>query len=489
MNNFDVLVIGNGVLGLSTAYALTLENPNLKIAVLGPFRRKGSASLAAGAMLNCFAEIGKLTFKSKHNINKFKLAQKALKLWPSWIEQINAHLDPIDKIKIRPGTFILLNTKAGQRETENYLAIRKALLDEQELFEDVEPPEIPGLNPVDDARPLRSLYLPNEGFLNPERLLLGLEKVLRKIGHVTFIDDTASQLLLDTHTVIGTKTSLGNIFHASQVLLATGAYTQRLIEQIPELAHRIPKILAGIGCGIILQHDNNQFKNIVRTPLRSGSCGAHIVPQDGKNRIYLGASSAVRLFPSTRVKTRDIYYLLEHGMEQFNQDLKEAQVIKYRVGNRPMTVDGFPLIGKTSSISGLWILSGTYRDGLLDSPLLSVCLAKEMLKMATPFEHEFQPERFPLEVFSKNEVIDEVADQYVSLGYEHGLRQPKIKMWSSVDIKNMVRKEMKAIYDQLEIPIGLSPDILIMLYYVPDMIPIFKNYYQAVKKEFSCAAV
>ncbi len=481
MRNFDILVIGNGILGLSTAYALTLENPNLKIAVLGPFQRKGGATLASGAMLNCFAEIGKLTFKSQHGLNKFKLAQKALKLWPQWLKQINDHLDPVDRLSIKPGTFVLLNTKSGQRETENYLAIRQALLNEQESFEDVEPREIPGLNPVDDARPLRALYLPNEGSLNPERLLLALEKVLHKIGHVTFIDEMATQLLLEDHQVIGAKTQSGNSLYASQVLLAAGAYTQKLIDQIPELVHRIPKILAGVGCGMSLAFDNNPFKHIVRTPLRAGSCGIHIVSQESKNRIYLGASSAIRISPGTQAKTRDIYYLLEHGMEQFNQDLRDARIIKYRVGNRPITFDGFPLIGRTS-IEGLWILTGTYRDGLLTSPLLSSCITKEMLKLGSVFEHGFQPERFPFETMPKEQLIEELVDQYISAGYEHAMKLPKL-CWMS-EIRGMAHKHISAIYEQLEIDIGLPPDVFIMLHYVPEMIPYFKTYYQAVKKEF-----
>ena len=488
MYKFDVLIVGNGVLGLSTAYALTLENPNLKIGILGPFHRNGGATLAAGAMLNCFSEIGRLTFQSKHSINKFKLAQKALKLWPSWIEQMNAHLDPIDRIKIRPGTFILLNTKSGQRETENYLAIRKALLDEQELFEDIEPSEIPGLNPVDDARPLRSLYLPNEGFINPTRLLLALEKVLRKIGHVTFIDDTASQLLLDGYQVIGTKTQLDNTIHAAKVLLAAGAYTQRLIDQIPELVHRIPKIMAGTGCAIHLEFDNNQFENVVRTPLRAGSCGAHIVPQDNKKMVYLGASNSIRIHPHALAKARDIYYLLEHSMEQFNKHLGDAKVVKYEVGNRPMTFDGFPLIGKTSTITDLWILTGTYRDGILNSPLFSTYLTKEILYAdESLFKHEFQPERAPLETMPQSRMIEELAEQFISVGYEHGIKIPQL--YSGLNVRNIIIRHIQSIYEALEIPFGLAPDVLIMLHYMPEMIPMFKDYYKAVEKEFACAAV
>ena len=54
--HFDFLIIGNGSIGLSVCFALTKENPNLNIGLIGPKHRMFSASKAAGAMINVFAE-------------------------------------------------------------------------------------------------------------------------------------------------------------------------------------------------------------------------------------------------------------------------------------------------------------------------------------------------------------------------------------------------------------------------------------------------
>ena len=53
----DISIVGNGILGLMTAYELTNRDPSLKVAVIGPANREGGASQAAGAMLGCFGAV------------------------------------------------------------------------------------------------------------------------------------------------------------------------------------------------------------------------------------------------------------------------------------------------------------------------------------------------------------------------------------------------------------------------------------------------
>ena len=62
LTTVDLSIVGNGILGLMTAFELTNKEPNLKIAVIGPADRKGGASQASGAMLGCFGEITDQTF-------------------------------------------------------------------------------------------------------------------------------------------------------------------------------------------------------------------------------------------------------------------------------------------------------------------------------------------------------------------------------------------------------------------------------------------
>ncbi len=486
MSNFDILIIGNGILGLSTAYALALEDPSLKIAVIGPQLREGAATPAAGAMLNCFAEVTKFSFQSKYFLDKFNIARQSIKQWPFWLDQVNSELKVADQININPGTFIVLNSKSGRREDENFSAICEALKCYKEPYEEFEPSKIPGINPIDDARPLRALYLPNEGAVDPTQLLHGLEKASFQHG-VKFFDASVHNILLDKEKIVGIQTESGEILKANSILLAAGAFSKTLIDQIPALEKRVPKMLSGWGCSLILKAEGHQIKNVIRSPNRAGSCGIHMLPANAADQslLYMGASNNLRFSPKIYPKGRDVYYLLERAIEQFDQDLHKAEIIKWQIGNRPVPFDTFPLIGSTS-IAGFWLLTGTYRDGIHDSPLLALSIAREILGKTALFEHSFQPERFPIEIMSQEKSIEEFSDQYISVGYEQGMKLPKLS-WSSI-IREKGYARAKFLYEVLEIDIGLSPDLLFMFDQEPGLIPIFKKYYQSIKQEFDVSA-
>ena len=78
MATVDVSIVGNGILGLMTAFELTNKDPSLKIAVIGPSDRKGGASQASGAMLGCFGEITDQTFFNDQAEKRFMMAYDCL---------------------------------------------------------------------------------------------------------------------------------------------------------------------------------------------------------------------------------------------------------------------------------------------------------------------------------------------------------------------------------------------------------------------------
>ena len=55
--NYEYVIIGNGILGITLAWKLSEANKNSQICLIGQSSRHGSASVASGAMLNVFGEI------------------------------------------------------------------------------------------------------------------------------------------------------------------------------------------------------------------------------------------------------------------------------------------------------------------------------------------------------------------------------------------------------------------------------------------------
>ncbi|MBW8309729.1 MAG: hypothetical protein K0M45_08885 [Candidatus Paracaedibacteraceae bacterium] len=82
------IIIGNGILSLSMALSLALLDPSLKIRVIGRANREGEARVAAGAMLNVYADLTNVSLPSSEGHLKFETARKFSLLWPNWIKEI-----------------------------------------------------------------------------------------------------------------------------------------------------------------------------------------------------------------------------------------------------------------------------------------------------------------------------------------------------------------------------------------------------------------
>ena len=120
LRTVDLAIVGNGILGLMTAYELTNRDPNLKVAVIGPADREGGASQASGAMLGCFGEITDQTFVNDQAEKRFLMAYDAHKRWPSVIEQLNSLVPKEHQQQINQGTFVVLNPCSGQIESDSF---------------------------------------------------------------------------------------------------------------------------------------------------------------------------------------------------------------------------------------------------------------------------------------------------------------------------------------------------------------------------------
>ena len=457
MTTVDLSIVGNGILGLMTAFELTNKDPNLKIAVIGPSDQKGGASQASGAMLGCFGEITDQTFFNDQAEKRFMMAYDAHQRWPSVIEKLNSLVPKAHQQEINQGTFVVLNPCSGQIESDSFRELLSALERFNEPYEEIDPRIIEGFNPNENLRPLRSLVIPNEGSLDSRRFMSVLRSLLEQRG-VLFVEQKALGFYPEGSGYVVELESSETV-QSSKCLLAAGAFTQDLLDAHPDIADQIPHLFPGVGFSAsIEQVPNNPIRKVVRTPNRAGACGLHVVPQsDGS--LYLGASNDLYLRPQTRPMTGIVHFLLECGIEQINPALYRSQLLKTRTGNRPVTADGFPLIGETS-MEGLYILSGTYRDGFHKSPVLAETIAEEILGEELTWQHDYQPERSLIPTVNKEESIKVYLDHLIAAYYEHGWRAPKI---SSQDATRQIAEEkIRKFYDTHGFEFGISAEILLM---------------------------
>jgi len=422
MHMYDVVICGNGVLGMATARAIAMQDPLLRVAVVGPATRPGAASPAAGAMLGSFGEVTGPLLRTPSGRARFATGRRAAELWTSWLEGINADLDRDSQLDADLGTFLIRNSKSGTIEDENYVAIKQAVAEAGEPCEDIDANEVPGLNPVEDCRPSEALFLPREGSIDANRLMTTLARLIEQSRRQTMVDGTVAELDIRDGRLAGVRLADDTVITSPQVVLAMGVGTQAVLDRIPELAARIPRMFAGVGTSLLLEVKRATFPHVVRTPNRSFACGLHAVPRGG--HLYCGATNNLSIEPRLATSPGQMTFLLDCVLDQLDQGLFTASLVRWSAGNRPVTVDTCPLIGPTS-VDGLWLLTGTYRDGLFLSPLLSQHLARRLCGKPGLIGDEFLPERKPISVYTQEEARADAVRHFLAMSSEHGMRLPR----------------------------------------------------------------
>jgi glycine/D-amino acid oxidase-like deaminating enzyme len=464
--NFDFVVVGNGVIGLSIAYQLAKRAPEESIVVIGPRAREGAASMAAGAMLNTFGEITKYTLQSPASQAKFQLCRDALDAWPAWLAEVkeDSGHERVDA-SLSSGTTVLLNAKSGHLDDENYAALLAALEKFDEPHEQISAGDVPGLDPLAEARPLRATHLPREGAIDSRSVVAALTAAAERFG-VTFLDAEVDRVESAEGRVTGVRLADGTAVAGGTVLLAAGAFTGRLLDCLP--AGSVPAMFAGKGIAVqTVRRVGPGFQHVVRTPNRSGSCGLHLIPL-GDGVEYLGATNLLFDDPATVPDIGMSEFLVQVAREQLDHKIFFSDVKQWLVGNRPVALDGFPLIGRTS-IDGLLVTTGTYRDGFHCSPIVAKLVVDDLLgagSLAEALPH-FTPERAPIESMSPAEAVKEFAFHGVSASIEAGLRLPSHTDTSVLDV--FYRQAAQRFYDLVEHPVGLSPEVLLGTVFSEDL--------------------
>ena len=128
------VIIGNGIIALATAFRLlTKLAAKDELYIIGPQSRLGSATLAAPAMLNSFAEIDSQSLRSRANKYHFDMSIRAAELWPDFERELKVRASSYQSSKnrshtllgdfIQTGTYVVNNTVSDQVDDINFDAI------------------------------------------------------------------------------------------------------------------------------------------------------------------------------------------------------------------------------------------------------------------------------------------------------------------------------------------------------------------------------
>ena len=471
-----VVIIGNGIIALSTAFRLLKKGDNeLRITLIGPTQRPGSASLAAGAMLNSFAEIEYDTFKSDIDHYRFELNRKATHLWPKFQQDlaeesikltessektvVDAYLENV----VKNGTYVINNASCDELDDDNFDAILGALQKFNANHHMVKPCEIPSYNPHPKDRAHRALFIENEGWVNPMLVLNQLDAVLRQSGKFYHINDTVHRIEQSGNTINAAHTNKHGRIEGDHFLLANGASIGQLLENSGNPI-RTQRVFYGVGVSLHLGTREIRQTNCIRTPARGLACGLYSVPlydADDQSKITVGASNFISKDPYSFGRITSVETLMRSAIRQINHLYYKADLISVNVGWRPTSQDTYPMIGPTS-ISNLTVATGTKRDGFHMAPVLSDYIAKIVLGMPVDDRFSvFHPERPLIKTMSREQAVQKAVRHQISAAYQHGFEPATSR---TIDqLRSSIESDVQNIHDKAGAEDwGIPPELLDM---------------------------
>ena len=179
------------------------------------------------------------------------------------------------------------------------------------------------------------------------------------------------------------------------------------------------------------------------------------------DHFIVGATNFLSPTPFFHGRATSVYNLLNGAINEINGNFADAQLIQIRVGWRPTSQDTYPLIGGTS-ISNLFVGTGTKRNGFHLSPVISKILSAAMVSGT---EHSatsiFFPEREPIRDISREDAIVMGVESLISQHYQHGYKPSGLRMDNL--IKDGFRQQIEEIHDRAGASEwGIPPELLNM---------------------------
>jgi glycine/D-amino acid oxidase-like deaminating enzyme len=323
----DVIIIGDGVIGLSTALELARAGARAHIISV---RRDGSASGAAAGLLA--PSIGRLS----PGVRQF--FESSLAKYPAFVE----HLRTFDReLSLVEG---LIQVSAAAAESARG-AVR---LDVAALA--TEEPEL--------VAPNGAVLHPKDSAIDNVRLMSALRlAVQHEPGLTVTRDDPATRLRFDP-ALVEVGTTKGLVFRAPHVVLAAGAWSGE-IDGLPRPLPVVP--LKG------------QMLALGARCLRHAIAGDDVYLVPRREEVVAGATVEHAGFDTT-VDDVAIENLRQAAI-RLCPVLGHAPVVRRWAGIRPATPDLLPVLGTDPDVPALIYACGHSKNGILLAPETAVAVS------------------------------------------------------------------------------------------------------------------
>lgn len=369
----DVVVMGAGAIGLATAYELArrgkavvvVDRDALPEPAAGssdaPYR---SASSWAAAGILPPANLDAATDPIE------RLRGFSHGLFPELTARLKAETG-IDPLFARCGGWYLSDTAGETASMVGMVSFWRDLnieCGELELSDLVR--REPALKPWTDAQPnARAWWVPDECQISPPLFLQALYRACRMLG-VTFMDRSC---VVDVSDVDGGVTIAVDVrnrgqrtIHADQAVVCGGVWSGRIADRLMLSNSLVPVR----GQMLLLKTEALIITSIINFGQR------YLVPRRDGAVLVGSCEEEVGFQHGT---TPPVLAQLRQFAREVCPAMKSAREIGAWSGLRPLTFDGFPMIGKLPDSGSIYVATGHFRSGIHLSPGTATCLADMML--------------------------------------------------------------------------------------------------------------
>ena len=370
MNNkdFDIVVIGSGVIGHSIAYLLKQGDPQLRVAILGDPVNSLQASRAAAGMLAPYCEC-------KVADPFFEFCRESLNKFPKFIEQLTS-VSEVPVYFSKAGSLMpsssFLDSWEERKEFFKTESIPHEIWDENKIRQ-----KAPFL-----SRDCGEIMWVGEGQVNNRQFHDSLMAASRKLG-VQILEANVTGFVRKGSTVSQAVTDMGKV-GGGQFVLASGSWSAQLAKILDV---NLPlKPIKGQMCRLKL--DDHFLDYTIHGMM------TYIAPWKEGNGFVVGSTMEDKGFDSS-IEDKVIDTLIERAAEIL-PCIKDASLIESWTGLRPAANDLMPIMGKSVRYKNIFYSSGHYRNGILQTPNQAdymVSIIKGLRKNEIP---EFSPSRYNL---------------------------------------------------------------------------------------------
>lgn len=345
---FDVIVVGGGINGCSTAYQLAKRG--FKVAILEMDRIANKSSGAAAGILGAQTEL-------TQDGPLFQFARKSREMFPELVKELEetsgVHIGYKNKGMYKVATtdeqveelkkLIEFQTQAGERA--EWLSIEELRVRE----------------PAVSQHLFGAMYIPEDGQVQAYELSLAFARAAAIYGTEIYEFTSVMEWIFKESEIHGVRTNQGD-FIAKYTVVTTGAWSRLLLEKT--------------GLELPIQPVKGECLSVMtEKPLIKGtifSHGCYIVPKQ-VGRLLIGATVKFDSFDQ-KVTFNAVLNLLDKA-KNLIPEIMNAEWERAWASIRPLSKDGLPFLGEHPDYLNLFIATGHFRNGILLAPATGELMA------------------------------------------------------------------------------------------------------------------